>query len=43
MVLRKEEHSMLAEFLDDNCKENLVLKTNYYPMVRMSKLQMTLN
>ncbi|KAG7643468.1 Fatty acid hydroxylase [Arabidopsis suecica] len=24
MVLRKEEHSMLAEFLDDKCKENLI-------------------
>ncbi|EOA28615.1 hypothetical protein CARUB_v10024836mg [Capsella rubella] len=24
MVLRKEEHSMLAEFLDDSCKENLI-------------------
>ncbi|XP_023640615.1 protein CER1-like 2 isoform X4 [Capsella rubella] len=33
MVLRKEEHSMLAEFLDDSCKENLVLTTNYYPMI----------
>nr|XP_019067284.1 protein CER1-like 2 [Solanum lycopersicum] len=33
MVLRKEEHSMLAEFLDDKCKENLVLTTNYYPMI----------
>ncbi|KAG7573998.1 putative domain Wax2 C-terminal [Arabidopsis suecica] len=33
MVLRKEEHSMLAEFLDDNYKENLVLTTNYYPMI----------
>ncbi|XP_019099871.1 PREDICTED: protein CER1-like 2 isoform X2 [Camelina sativa] len=33
MVLRKEEHSMLAEFLDDSCKENLVLTTNYNPMI----------
>ncbi|CAF1868320.1 unnamed protein product [Brassica oleracea] len=33
MVLREEEHCMLARFLSGHCKENLVLTTNYYPMI----------
>ncbi|XP_009141688.2 protein CER1-like 2 isoform X1 [Brassica rapa] len=33
MVLREEEHCMLARFLSGHCKENLVLTTNYSPMV----------
>lgn len=39
-MLRKEEHSMLAEFLDDKCKENLVLTTNYYPMVCVNDIKL---
>ncbi|CAH2058886.1 unnamed protein product [Thlaspi arvense] len=33
MVLREEEHSTLARFLRDDCKENLVLTTNYFPTI----------
>ncbi|KAJ0262233.1 Protein CER1-like 2 [Hirschfeldia incana] len=33
MVLREEEHCMLAGFIDGHCKENLVLTTNYSPMI----------
>ncbi|RID69825.1 hypothetical protein BRARA_C01895 [Brassica rapa] len=33
MVLREEEHSMLAGFIGGHCKENLVLTTNYSPMI----------
>ncbi|CAH8387308.1 unnamed protein product [Eruca vesicaria subsp. sativa] len=33
MVLREEEHCMLAGFLSGPCKENLVLTTNYSPMI----------
>ncbi|XP_009141689.2 protein CER1-like 2 isoform X2 [Brassica rapa] len=33
MVLREEEHCMLARFLSGHCKENLVLTTNYSPMI----------
>uniref|UniRef100_A0A0D3B5G5 Very-long-chain aldehyde decarbonylase CER1-like C-terminal domain-containing protein n=1 Tax=Brassica oleracea var. oleracea TaxID=109376 RepID=A0A0D3B5G5_BRAOL len=32
MVLHKEEHCMLARFIGGDCKENLVLTTNDYPM-----------
>ncbi|KAH0889631.1 hypothetical protein HID58_052060, partial [Brassica napus] len=33
MVLREEEHSMIAGFIGGHCKENLVLTTNYSPMI----------
>ncbi|KAJ0259619.1 hypothetical protein HA466_0059440 [Hirschfeldia incana] len=33
MVLREDEHCMLARFLSGHCKENLVLTTNYSPMI----------
>ncbi|CAF2123093.1 unnamed protein product [Brassica rapa] len=33
MVLREEEHSMLNGFIGGHCKENLVLTTNYSPMI----------
>ncbi|CAN6843980.1 unnamed protein product [Brassica oleracea var. botrytis] len=33
MVLREEEHCMLAEFLAGHCMENLILTTNYSPMI----------
>ncbi|KAG2296399.1 hypothetical protein Bca52824_043068 [Brassica carinata] len=33
MVLHKEEHCMLARFIGGDCKENLVLTTNDYPMI----------
>ncbi|KAG2309273.1 hypothetical protein Bca52824_029021 [Brassica carinata] len=33
MVLREEDHCMLARFLGEHCKENLVLTTNYSPMI----------
>ncbi|KFK36660.1 hypothetical protein AALP_AA4G153400 [Arabis alpina] len=33
MVLREEEHCVLAEFLDESCKENLMLTTNYSPTI----------
>ncbi|KAF8101883.1 hypothetical protein N665_0201s0190 [Sinapis alba] len=33
MVLREEEHCMLAGYLGGHCKENLVLATNYSPMI----------
>ncbi|CAF2294355.1 hypothetical protein HID58_016188 [Brassica napus] len=33
MVLREEEHCMLAEFLGGHCMENLILTTNHSPMI----------
>ncbi|KAJ0259620.1 Protein CER1-like 2 [Hirschfeldia incana] len=33
MVLREEEHCMLAEFLGGHCMKNLILTTNYSPMI----------
>ncbi|KAF8110634.1 hypothetical protein N665_0081s0064 [Sinapis alba] len=33
MVLREEEHCMLAVFLGGHCKENLVLTTSYSPTI----------
>ncbi|CAN7103740.1 protein CER1-like 2 [Brassica rapa] len=33
MVLREEEHCTLAGYLGGHCKENLVLTTNYSPMI----------
>ncbi|CAN8316914.1 unnamed protein product [Cochlearia groenlandica] len=33
MVLRKEEHSILAEILEGNSKENLVLTNSYSPTI----------
>ncbi|CAH8354630.1 unnamed protein product [Eruca vesicaria subsp. sativa] len=33
MVIREEEHCMLAGFISGGCKENLVLSTNYSPMI----------